>query len=108
MITVPVPADTVATRIGIIRSTRSVDIDSSGGDAASVNLRAVPVIARQLRLRDALGTVLVDFLRGPAAQQRRLEREIEAAVALDRRHVDLLGWTRGGLFELRRSEEVAE
>lgn len=90
------------------RALLAIDIDSGGQDVATTNLRAVREIARQLRLRDAMGTILIDFIRAGAAQQRRTERELETAVALDRRHLDLLGWTRGGLFELRRSDEAAE
>lgn len=86
----------------------AVDIDSAGGEAGSVNRRAIPEIARQLRLRDGLGTILVDFLRGPASQRRELDDALEAAVAIDRRAVDILGWTRGGLLELRRSARVDE
>lgn len=87
------------------RALTAVDVDSAGGDPADVNRRAAPEIARQLRLRDVLGTVAIDFLRGGAAAQRAVERALEAAVAFDRRRVELLGWTRGGLYELRRSEE---
>ncbi|MBM3522897.1 MAG: hypothetical protein FJX57_08065 [Alphaproteobacteria bacterium] len=90
------------------RALIAIDIDSAGGEAGSVNRRAIAEIARQLRLRDGLGTILVDFLRGPASQRRALDGAFADAVAIDRRAVDILGWTRGGLLELRRSMRADE
>jgi Rne/Rng family ribonuclease len=90
-----------------IEATRAltvVDIDGAGATADDVNLRAAREIARQLRLRDVVGTVIIDFLRSRSQSQRRIERALADATALDRRRVNLLGWTRGGLYELRRGE----
>jgi Rne/Rng family ribonuclease len=90
-----------------IEATRAltvIDIDGAGAAADDVNLRAAREIARQLRLRDVVGTVIIDFLRSRSQSQRRIERALADATALDRRRVNLLGWTRGGLYELRRGE----
>ncbi len=92
-----------------IETTRAlvvVDVDAGGGGGAEANVAAARALARQLRLRDLAGTVVIDFIRMDAQAQRRVERALAEATALDRRRVDLLGWTRGGLYELRRGEAV--
>lgn len=84
----------------------AVDVDSgaSGADGALIaNLEAAAEVARQLRLRELNGTVLVDFIRMTAKGGReKVERRLAEAVAIDRMPVQLLGWTRGGLYELVR------
>ncbi len=95
----------------VVETTRAmtvIDIDAAASDPGEVNARAVPEIARQLRLRDVIGTVMVDFLRADAQAQRRLERALARATAIDRRRVELLGWTRGGIFELRRGDATID
>jgi ribonuclease G len=83
----------------------AVDVDSgAGGDALAANLEAAGELARQLRLRELGGTVLVDFIRMQAKGGRdKVERRLAEAVAIDRVPVQLLGWTRGGLYELVRA-----
>jgi Rne/Rng family ribonuclease len=88
------------------RALVAVDVDGGDRPAAEVNLAAARELARQLRLRELAGTVVVDFIRAGGEAQRRIERVLAEATALDRRRVDLLGWTRGGLYELRRGEAV--
>ena len=90
------------------RAMTVIDIDAAGTDPELVNARAVPELARQLRLRDVIGTVMIDFLRENSQRQRRLERALADATAIDRRRVELLGWTRGGVFELRRGDATVD
>ncbi|HEX2116183.1 MAG TPA: ribonuclease E/G, partial [Alphaproteobacteria bacterium] len=83
----------------------AVDVDSgsASADVLATNLEAAAEVARQLRLRELGGTVLVDFIRMPAKAGRdKVERLLAETVAIDRMPVQLLGWTRGGLFELVR------
>jgi Rne/Rng family ribonuclease len=86
----------------------AIDIDSAsaaGGSGAplAVNLEAATEVARQLRLRDLGGIVVVDFLRLPAPRLRdQIVNALRKAVASDRRRVEVLGWTRAGLCELTR------
>ena len=87
--------------------TRSVPVElpqHAAGDGLG-RREDVRELARVLRLRDCLGTVVVDFPREGEAGRRAAQRALEEASRLDRRHVSLLGWTRGGLYELRRSAE---
>lgn len=89
------------------RALTAIDVDGgSDGDAGRVNRGAVREIARQIRLRDLRGTIVVDFLRTGEASRRVVADALAAAVAIDRRRVGLLGWTRGGLYEMRRSDEL--
>ena len=83
----------------------AIDVDSGEGGREGLGARAARELARVLRLRDCLGTVVVDFPREGEAGRRAAQRALEEASRLDRRHVSLLGWTRGGLYELRRSAE---
>ncbi len=95
----------------VIEATRAltaIDIDAAASDPSEVNTRAVAEIARQLRLRDVIGTVMVDFLRQDTEKQHRLKRTLAHATKIDRRRVELLGWTRGGVFELRRGDATVD
>ena len=88
-----------------------IDVDMAGqqaggaqADAAlALNLEAAAEIARQLRLRDIGGIVVVDFLRMAAAPQRkRVVEALRHAAAGDPQQVDVLGMTPAGLVELTR------
>jgi ribonuclease G len=78
----------------------------------AVNREAATAIARQLRLRNIGGAIIIDFI---AMAGRDDRREIEAAlaetIAQDAVPVGLIGWTRLGHFELtrqRRSASIGE
>jgi ribonuclease G len=88
----------------------AVDVDSGGASAVAAlttNLEAASEVGRQLRLRELGGTVMVDFIRMAAKGGReKVERRLAEAVAIDRLPVQLLGWTRGGLYELVRGRNT--
>jgi Rne/Rng family ribonuclease len=91
------------------RALSAVDVDSGGGSMAAeavlaTNLEAADELARQLRLRELGGPVVVDFIRMQRkGDHDRVRRRLARAVASDRLPVQLLGWTPGGLFELART-----
>jgi ribonuclease G len=91
----------------------AVDVDSGGGSVGAdavlaTNLEAAGEVARQLRLRELGGTVVIDFIRMAGKGGReKVERRLAEAVAIDRMPVQLLGWTRGGLYELVRGRGTA-
>jgi ribonuclease E len=71
--------------------------------ARRTNLEAAAVIARQLRLRDAGGVVVVDFIDMRSEQDRaELEEAFREALAADRSRVDIGGLGRFSLFTLTR------
>ena len=89
----------------------SIDINSAratkGGDieetALNTNLEAADEIARQLRLRDAGGLVVIDFIdMTPIRHQREVENRLKDAVRHDRARVQLGRISRFGLLEMSR------
>lgn len=89
----------------------SIDINSAratkGGDieetALNTNLEAADEIARQLRLRDLGGLVVIDFIdMTPARHQREVENRLRDAVHQDRARVQLGRISRFGLMEMSR------
>lgn len=89
----------------------SIDINSAratkGGDieetALNTNLEAADEIARQLRLRDLGGLVVIDFIdMTPIKHQKEVENRMKAAVENDRARVQLSRISRFGLLEMSR------
>lgn len=89
----------------------SIDINSAratkGGDieetALNTNLEAADEIARQLRLRDLGGLLVIDFIdMTPARHQREVENRLKEAVQQDRARVQLGRISRFGLLEMSR------
>jgi ribonuclease G len=91
------------------RALTAVDVDSGAGSTAAeaalaTNIEAAGEVARQLRLRELGGPVVVDFIRMQRkGDHEKVRRRLAEAVASDRMGVQLLGWTPGGLFELARA-----
>ncbi len=68
-----------------------------------VNLAAATVIARQLRLRNIAGAIIVDFITMQSRDHRReVETALAEALAGDPQLVEIHGWTRLGHLELTR------
>ncbi|WP_100657186.1 ribonuclease E [Alteromonas flava] len=89
----------------------SIDINSAratkGGDieetALNTNLEAADEIARQLRLRDLGGLVVIDFIdMTPVRNQREVENRMQNAVGPDRARVQIGRISRFGLLEMSR------
>ncbi|MCR6555450.1 ribonuclease E, partial [Aeromonas sp. CPF2-S1] len=89
----------------------SIDINSSratkGGDieetALQTNLEAADEIARQLRLRDLGGLIVIDFIdMTPVRHQREVENRLREAVHQDRARIQLGRISRFGLLEMSR------
>lgn len=69
----------------------------------SANLQAADEIARQLRLRDISGIVVVDFIDMEVPEnKRKVVERLEQAVKRDRTKTNVLGMTDLGLVELTR------
>ena len=89
----------------------SVDVNSAratkGGDieetALNTNLEAADEVARQLRLRDVGGLIVIDFIdMTPARNQRDVESRLREALKQDRARVRLGRISRFGLLEMSR------
>ncbi len=97
--------------IDVTEALVSIDINSSratkGGDieetAVQTNLEAADEIARQLRLRDMGGLIVIDFIdMQPARNQREVENRMRDALDMDRARVQVGRISRFGLLEMSR------
>jgi len=90
----------VSVDINSARATKGEDIEST---ALNTNLEAADEVARQLRLRDLGGLVVIDFIdMGPQKNQREVENRLREAVRMDRARVQIGKISRFGLLEMSR------
>jgi ribonuclease E len=90
----------VAIDVNSARATKGVDIEAT---AFNTNLEAADEIARQLRLRDLGGLVVIDFIDMESAKnQRDVENRLRDALHHDRARVQMGKISRFGLMELSR------
>jgi ribonuclease G len=87
----------------------AIDVDAGahagGGDAASqlrLNHAALEEAARQIRLRELAGAILLDVAGMQAKRREALSAPLAAALEADPLKPRLLGLTRLGLFEIQR------
>ncbi len=86
--------------INSARSTKGGDIEET---ALNTNLEAADEIARQLRLRDLGGLVVIDFIdMSPIRNQREVENHLRQALRVDRARVQIGRISRFGLLEMSR------
>ena len=71
----------------------------------TTNVEAAEEIARQLRLRDIGGIIVIDFIDMELeANRNRIIEALEAAVQKDRTKAHIVGWTKLGLLEMTRKK----
>ena len=86
--------------INSARATRGADIEET---AVNTNLEAADEIARQLRLRDMGGLVVIDFIdMSSNRNQREVENRMRDALEADRARVQVGRISRFGLLEMSR------
>ena len=82
------------------RATRGGDIEET---AFNTNLEAADEVARQLRLRDLGGLVVIDFIdMSSNKHQREVENRLQNALKYDRARVQIGRISRFGLMEMSR------
>jgi len=90
----------VSIDINSARATKGSDIEAT---ALATNLEAADEIARQFRLRDLGGLLVIDFIdMGPSRNQRDVENRLREAVRPDRARVQIGRISRFGLLEMSR------
>ncbi|NYT65950.1 Rne/Rng family ribonuclease [Alcaligenaceae bacterium] len=90
----------VAIDVNSARSTRGSDIEET---ALRTNLEAADEVARQLRLRDLGGLIVIDFIdMEDNKNQRAVEQRLRDALRFDRARVQMGKISRFGLMELSR------
>ena len=90
----------VAIDVNSARATRGGDIEET---AYRTNLEAADEVARQLRLRDLGGLIVIDFIDMESQRnQREVENRLREALRYDRARVQIGKISRFGLMELSR------
>ncbi len=90
----------VSVDINSARATKGQDIEET---AFNTNLEAAEEVARQLRLRDLGGLIVIDFIdMTPTRHQREVENRLREALKLDRARVQIGRISRFGLLEMSR------
>ncbi len=90
----------VSVDVNSARSTRGSDIEET---ATRTNLEAADEIARQMRLRDLGGLIVVDFIDMEESKNRReVETRLREALRPDRARVQFSSISKFGLLELSR------
>jgi ribonuclease E len=90
----------VSIDINSARATKGDDIEAT---AFQTNLEAADEIARQCRLRDLGGLLVIDFIdMGPSRNQREVESRLRDAMRSDRARVQIGKISRFGLLEMSR------
>jgi ribonuclease E len=90
----------VSVDVNSARATRGGDIEST---ALHTNLEAADEVARQLRLRDLGGLIVIDFIdMENTKNQREVENRLKDALHYDRARVQMGKISRFGLMELSR------
>lgn len=90
----------IAIDINSARATRGASIEET---ALSTNLEAAEEIARQLRIRDIGGLIVIDFIdMTPPRNQREVENCLRHALSQDRARIQVRRISRFGLLEMSR------
>ncbi|GBE09837.1 ribonuclease E [bacterium BMS3Abin12] len=90
----------VSIDINSARATKGSDIEET---ALQTNLEASEEIARQLRLRDLGGLIVIDFIdMSPVRNQREVENRLRESLKADRARVQVGRISRFGLLEMSR------
>ena len=90
----------ISVDVNSARSTRGQGIEET---ALNTNLEAADEVARQLRLRDLGGLVVIDFIDMlPNRNQREVEKRLREALKMDRARVQVGRISRFGLLEMSR------
>jgi len=90
----------VSIDINSARATRGSDIETT---ALNTNLEAADEIARQLRIRDIGGLIVIDFIDMESTKnQRDVEDRLRDAVKMDRARIQIGRLSRFGLLEMSR------
>src|SRR5579862_3152811 len=90
----------VSININSARATRGGDIETT---ACNTNLEAADEIARQLRIRDIGGLIVIDFIDMESTKnQRDVEDRLRDAMKMDRARIQIGRLSRFGLLEMSR------
>ena len=88
------------------RAMTCIDVDSGSlrRKAYDINLASIPVIAREIMLRDISGIIMIDFLKMTREEQELIRKEMERAVRTDENEVSVYPFTSLGIMEMARGK----
>ena len=82
------------------RSRKEENIEST---AFKTNMEAAEEVARQLRIRDIGGLIVIDFIDMESSKNRReLEKRLREVLASDKAHTEICGISKFGMVEMTR------
>jgi ribonuclease E len=82
------------------RSRKEENIEST---ALRTNVEAADEVARQFRLRDIGGLIVIDFIDMESSKNRRtVENTLKTALSLDKAHTEISGISKFGMVEMTR------
>ncbi|MFZ2196264.1 MAG: Rne/Rng family ribonuclease [Thermodesulfovibrionales bacterium] len=86
-----------------VNSGRSRKEENVEATALKTNLEAADEVARQFRLRDIGGLIVIDFIDMESSKNRRaVETTLKTALSLDKAHTEISGISKFGMVELTR------
>jgi ribonuclease E len=86
-----------------VNSGRSRKEENIEATALKTNIEAADEVARQLRLRDIGGLIVIDFIDMESFKNRReVENRLKNALSADKAHADVSGISKFGLVEMTR------
>ena len=89
--------------IDVNSGNRNKNVENQEENAIDVNIRAADEIARQLRLRDMGGIIVIDFIDMSTAEHRqRLYEHMKEVMANDRARHNILPLSKFGLMQITR------
>ncbi|MEA4888080.1 MAG: ribonuclease E/G [Clostridiaceae bacterium] len=95
---------TEALTVADVNSGRDIQGKTDADLRLRTNLEAAAELARQIRLRNIGGIIIVDFVNlGDDEARSRVQEALKQALASDRAHCRLVGFTGLGLYEMTRT-----
>ncbi len=86
-----------------VNSGRSRKEENVEATALRTNLEAADEVARQFRLRDIGGLIVIDFIDMESSKNRRdVETRLKTALSLDKAHTEISGISKFGIIEMTR------
>jgi ribonuclease E len=86
-----------------VNSGRSRKEENVEATALKTNLEAAEEVARQFRLRDIGGLIVIDFIDMESSKNRRaVEATLKNALSLDKAHTEISGISKFGIVEMTR------
>jgi len=86
-----------------VNSGRSRKEENVEGTALRTNLEAAEEAARQFRLRDIGGLIVIDFIDMESSKNRRaVETTLKEALSMDKAHTEISGISKFGIVEMTR------